>query len=165
MTSGKRKDTGSWNGKYQMARFGELALEGTMDLTLDRLCDSDNELDTKAAKCRKPDSKQTPPFVQFGANNKYLIHFSPDSKCWATKQKINKTLLKYIRMSERTTMVYRTSNQKTEVNHRTVRAQRATETLNSIPVRQSKEKWTHMNIHEAVRKFFFNVRNTDRASA
>ena len=48
-------------------------------------------------------------------------------------------------MSKQTTMVYRTSNQKTEVNHRTIHAQRATETLNSIPVRQSKRK---MNTHE-----------------
>jgi len=68
-------------------------------------------------------------------------------------------------MSKQTTMVYRTSNQKTEVNHRTIHAQRATETLNSIPVRQSKRK---MNTHEHTwgrAQNFFNERNRDRASA
>lgn len=48
-------------------------------------------------------------------------------------------------MSKHTTVVYRTSNQKTEVNHRTIHARRVTENLNSIPVRPSKRK---LNIHE-----------------
>jgi len=48
-------------------------------------------------------------------------------------------------MSKQTTMVYRTSDQKTEVNLTTIHARRATENLNSIPVRPSKRK---LNIHE-----------------
>jgi len=51
-------------------------------------------------KFGKPDAKQTPPFVQFDATNKYLIHFVSDSKCLATKQKVNKTLLKNILLSK-----------------------------------------------------------------
>jgi hypothetical protein len=46
-------------------------------------------------------------------------------------------------------MVYTTSNQKTEVNHRTIHARRANETLNSIPVRPSKRK---LNVHEHTRR-------------
>jgi len=148
-----------------MALFGELDLEEAMDVSQSRLRDYDDELDTKAGKFWKPDAKQTPPFVQFDATNKYLIYFGSDSKCSATKQKVNKTLLKYILLSKYTTVVYWTSNQKTEVNQIPIRARRATETLSSIPGIPSKQK---LNIHEHTwgrEQNFFNIRNGDIGSA
>jgi len=59
-----------------MALFGELVSEEAMDLSQDRVRDYDDELDTKAAKYGNPDAKHTSPFVQFDANNKYLIILS-----------------------------------------------------------------------------------------
>lgn len=50
-------------------------------------------------------------------------------------------------MSKQTTVVYRTVNQKTEVNHRTIHARRATENLTSIQVTPIKRK---LNIHEHI---------------
>jgi hypothetical protein len=37
MTLSKQEDTGSWRRKLRIVLFGELCLEGTMDLSQDRL--------------------------------------------------------------------------------------------------------------------------------